>query len=106
VTADPSQRIAEDRALGFELRRIVDVLPRAAAAAPERTATRFDAQRSAPQDLVDLAAQEAPTTFDDPHPQAITRRGERNEDRQAVRRPADTIAVRRQSIDLDFDRLR
>ncbi len=97
---DPAQRVRDQRLLGLELRRALDVQPiAAAAAAHERLARRLHARRRWRHDLDQLAARERLLLLDEVHAHAIAGRGARHE-RDATRCIArDTVAAGRERRD-------
>ena len=102
---DALEGVAHDLPLGVELRRVRDVLPRAAPAAAVDRADRVDALRARLQQCRDLRVQEARVRALDTNADAIARRGEGHEDDAAVVRAPDPVASGRELVDRELERL-
>jgi hypothetical protein len=91
--ADPGQGIGQDPELGFELGRIVDVLPGAATAAPEDGADRVPTRRAGLEQRLHARPREAGLLVHQTYAHAVARRRVRDEDGAPVGPAPDAVSA-------------
>lgn len=100
--ANTHQCFSQNLLLRRNLNRIIEMLPLAAAAAPEEAAIGVDTTRPGFKNLFDLGSDEAFSTFHHAHPKPIARSRKRNEEREPIGHSRHAISTRRQGDDLDL----
>lgn len=104
-TTDSPQCRGRDLSLGFELGRIVDVLPRTTTTGSEDGTNGIYALRAGLEERLDNAARVVGSTRRDSNANAVARRRKGNEDDPAIGRVTDTVPTRSEFLDFDLDAL-
>jgi len=99
LARNPLQRIPDHLLLGFNLNRIVQVLPGTSTATTVDGATRLHSACTWVEKLDHFSSGKPSALIHDAHPHAIPRSRERYEDRQPTLGSRHAIALRGESID-------